>query len=59
MIHNIVFDMGGVLYRFEPEIAYCEYPGEDGQILYDAPFSVPKIGGVRILVKLMRTTLSH
>lgn len=30
--------MGGVLYRFEPNIAYREYPGEDGQILYDAIF---------------------
>lgn len=39
MIHNIVFDMGGVLYRFEPDIAFREYPGEDGQLLYDAIFA--------------------
>ena len=41
MIQNIVFDMGGVLYRFEPDLPYREYPGEDGKILYNAIFGSP------------------
>jgi len=41
MIRNIVFDMGGVLYRFEPDLPYREYPGEDGKILYNAIFGSP------------------
>ena len=41
MIRNIVFDMGGVLYRWEPETAYRLYPGEDGRILYEAVYGSP------------------
>lgn len=33
--------MGGVLYRFEPDLPYSEYSGEDGKILYDAIFGSP------------------
>ena len=41
MIRNLVFDMGGVLYRWEPETALRLYPGEDGRILYDAVYGSP------------------
>lgn len=41
MIRNIVFDMGGVLYRWSPEIAFRDYPGEDGRLLYDAVYGSP------------------
>ena len=40
-IRNIVFDMGGVLYRWEPDIAFRLYPGEDGKILFDAIYGSP------------------
>ena len=41
MIRNLVFDMGGVLYRWEPETALRLYPGEDGRILYGAVYGSP------------------
>ena len=41
MIRNLVFDMRGVLYRWEPETALRLYPGEDGRILYDAVYGSP------------------
>ena len=41
MIRNIVFDMGGVLYHWSPEIAFRDYGEEDGQILYDAVYGSP------------------
>lgn len=41
MIRNFVFDMGEVLYHWFPEVAFRDYPGEDGRLLYDALYSSP------------------
>ena len=41
MIRNIVFDMGGVLYHWSPEIAFRDYGEEDGRILYDSVYGSP------------------
>ena len=41
MIRNIVFDMGEVLYHWFPQIAFRDYPEEDGRLLYDAVYGSP------------------
>ena len=41
MIRNIVFDMGEVLYHWFPDIAFRDYPQEDGRLLYGALYGSP------------------
>ena len=40
-IRNIVFDMGGVLYRWEPDAVCRNYPAEDARLLMDAIYAHP------------------